>query len=93
MQHRAVVGGAGTGWGNLQTPQCSINGGNCPLYQGGSASTFAYQGKLGISYRATSSGFIFLEGGYLGTTAATVNNVSYDPLGLWRLNLGWRQRF
>lgn len=93
LSHWSPYIGAGIGWGNLTTPKCSIDGGNCPLYQGGSASTFAYQGKIGVSYRATSSGFIFLEGGYLGTTAATVNNVGYNPLGLWRLNLGWRQRF
>ena len=85
--------GAGIGWGNLSTPNCSINGGNCPLYQGGNAGVFAYQGKLGLAYRATQSGSIFLEGGYLGTSASNVNNVSYNPLGIWRLNLGWRQRF
>jgi hypothetical protein len=83
--------GVGVGWGNLSTPTCSIA--NCTLFQGGNASTFAYQGKIGVSYRATSSGFVFLEGGYLGTSPTTVQNVSYDPLGIWRINLGWRQRF
>lgn len=83
--------GAGIGWGNLSTPGCALA--NCNLYQSGNASTFAYQGKVGIAYRATQSGFLFLEGGYLGTSAATVQNVSYDPLGVWRVNLGWRQRF
>jgi len=82
--------GAGIGWGNLSTPSCATPG--CQSFSGGSASTFAYQGKVGISYRATNSGFVFLEGGYLGTTGSTVSTVSYDPFGTWRLNLGWRQR-
>jgi hypothetical protein len=82
--------GAGIGWGNLSTPSCAIA--SCTLFTGGSASTFAYQGKLGVAYRATDTGFVFLEGGYLGTTSASVNNVNYDPFGTWRLNLGWRQK-
>jgi hypothetical protein len=84
--------GAGIGWGNLSTPNCALAN-NCNLYEAGSASTFAYQGKIGVAYRATQTGFVFLEGGYLGTTSANVQNVSYDPLGIWRVNLGWRQRF
>lgn len=83
--------GAGIGWGNLSTPQCAIP--NCTTFSGGNASTFVYQAKLGLAYRATQSGFVFLEAGYLGTTATTVSNVSYDPLGAVRLNLGWLQRF
>jgi len=83
--------GAGIGWGNLSTPKCAIP--NCTTFSGGNASTFVYQAKLGLAYRATQSGFVFLEAGYLGTTATTVSNVSYDPLGAVRLNLGWRQRF
>lgn len=83
--------GAGIGWGNLSTPSCAIT--NCTTFSGGSASTFVYQGKVGVSYRATDSGFVFLEGGYLGTSSTTVANVDYDPFGAWRLNLGWRQRF
>lgn len=83
--------GAGIGWGNLSTPKCSIP--NCTSFNGGNASTFVYQGKLGFAYRATKNGFIFFEGGYIGTTSTTVSNVSYDPLGAVRLNLGWRQRF
>jgi opacity protein-like surface antigen len=83
--------GAGIGWGNLSTPGCAIS--SCTLFDSGSASTFAYQGKVGVSYRATDSGFVFLEGGYLGTTATTISNVDHDPFGTWRINLGWRQGF
>lgn len=86
--------GAGIGWGSLSTPGCAstVGGATCNAFNGGSSGGFAYQGKVGISYRATSSGFVFLEGGYLGLTSTTVENVNYDPLGTWRLNLGWRQR-
>jgi opacity protein-like surface antigen len=83
--------GAGVGWGNLSTPGCAIS--SCTLFDSGSASTFAYQGKVGVSYRATDRGFVFLEGGYLGTTATTISNVDHDPFGTWRINLGWRQGF
>jgi len=82
--------GAGIGWGNLSTPSCATPG--CSSFAGGSASTFAYQGKVGVAYRATNTGFAFLEGGYLGTTSANVSTVSWDPFGTWRINLGWRQK-
>jgi hypothetical protein len=83
--------GAGIGYGNLTTPGCALS--KCSTFQGGSAGGFAYQGKLGLSYRATDTGFLFLEGGYLGLTGTNIANVSYDSFGTWRLNLGWRQRF
>lgn len=82
--------GAGIGWGHLSTPGCATPG--CQSFSAGTASTFAYQAKLGVSYRATEAGFVFLEGGYLGTSSADVSTVSYDPFGAWRLNLGWRQK-
>jgi opacity protein-like surface antigen len=82
--------GAGIGLGNLSAPSCAIT--NCTTFSGGNGSTFAYQGKLGLSYRATTSGFAFLEGGYLGTSSSNIGSVNYDPFGTWRLNLGWRQK-
>lgn len=86
--------GVGIGWGDLSTPGCAstVGGASCNAFSSGSGGTFAYQAKIGVSYRATNSGFAFLEGGYLGTTSATVENVSYDPFGTWRINLGWRQK-
>lgn len=86
--------GAGIGWGSLSTPGCagSESGVNCNAFNGGSAGGFAYQGKIGLSFLATSSGSLFLEGSYLGMTGTTVENVNYNPFGTWRLNLGWRQR-
>ena len=82
--------GAGIGYGNLNIPDCSFSS-DC--YKGGSMSGFAYQGKVGLSYRATERGFAFLEGSYLGMTGNTVNSVDYDGFGGWRVNLGWRQGF
>lgn len=82
--------GGGIGWGSLSTPSCAIP--SCTLFQGGSADVFTYQGKAGLSYRATNNGFAFLEAGYLGTGATTVDNVNYDPFGTWRINIGWRQK-
>ena len=86
--------GGGLGLGYLSTPGCAatVAAGSCNTFSGGSSATLAYQLKLGVAYRATRSGFVFLEGGYLGTTAARVNNVNYDPFGTWRINLGWRQK-
>ena len=82
--------GGGIGYANLGTPSCSA--GDC--YSGGSAGAFAWQAKLGVAYRATERGSVFLEGGYLGATGSTtVDDVTFDGFGAWRLNLGWRQRF
>jgi opacity protein-like surface antigen len=82
--------GAGVGYANISTPACSA--GDC--YSGGSAGAFAWQAKLGVSYRATERGFAFLEGGYVGTAGnTTVDDVSFGSFGAWRVNLGWRQGF
>jgi len=82
--------GAGIGYGNLSIPDCSFSS-DC--YEGGSLSGFAYQGKVGVSYRATERGFAFLEGSYLGMTGSELNGVDYDNFGSWRVNVGWRQGF
>lgn len=82
--------GLGIGYANLSTPPCPA--GAC--YSGGSGGSLAWQAKLGVSYRATQSGSLFLEGGYLGTTDnITVDSVTFGSFGTWRVNLGWRQRF
>lgn len=82
--------GAGIGYANVSTPSCAF----ADCFSGGSADAFAWQAKLGVSYRATEQGFVFLEGGYLGTAAtSSVDNVGFDNFGAWRINLGWRQGF
>lgn len=82
--------GAGIGYGNLSVPDCSFSS-DC--FSGGSGGGFAYQGKLGLSYKATQQGFLFLEGAYTGFTGPTIDGVDFDNFGTWRVNLGWRQRF
>ncbi|MFO7629218.1 MAG: P44/Msp2 family outer membrane protein [Prochlorococcaceae cyanobacterium] len=82
--------GAGIGYANISTPDCSFGSG---CFEGGDASAFAYQGKVGVSYRASERGFAFLEGGYLGATGTVVDGVGFDNFGAWRLNIGWRQGF
>lgn len=81
--------GAGIGYANLKTPACSIA--NC--FSGGSTDGFAYQGKIGVSYRFAERSFGFVEGGYLGTTAGNVDGVNFDDFGTWRVNVGFRIGF
>ena len=82
--------GGGIGYGSLSIPDCSFS---TSCYNGGSMGGFAYQGKVGVSYRATERGFAFLEGGYLGLTSSNLNGVDFDNYGGWRVSLGWRQGF
>ena len=86
--------GAGIGLGSLNSPGCSLP--NCTLFNSGSDIGFAYQLKAGISYRTNETSRLFLELGYLGITGTSIgsgNSVDYDPFGVVRLNLGWRQSF
>lgn len=80
--------GAGIGYASISTPSCA----NPSCFENGNAGAFAYQGKAGITYRATNKIDVFVEGAYLGTTGFTVNTVSYDNLGSYRVTIGWRQR-
>lgn len=86
--------GAGIGLGTLNSPGCSLP--NCNLFSSGSDSGFAYQFKAGISYRTNETSRLFLELSYLGITGTSIgngNSVDYDPFGVFRVNLGWRQSF
>ena len=71
--------GAGIGYAKIGLPPC--NGDGC--FSGGSVNGFAYQGKVGVSYRATDQGFAFLEGGYLGSTGSRVDGIAFDNFGTW----------
>lgn len=81
--------GAGIGYANIGLPSCDGDG----CFSGGSVNGFAYQGKVGVSYRATDQGFAFLEGGYLGATGGSVDQVNFDNFGTWQVSIGWRQGF
>ena len=82
--------GGGIGYANITLPDCSFS---ADCFKGGSASGFAYQGKAGLSYRATERGFAFLEGAYTGATGPSIDGVDFGSVGGWRVNLGWRQGF
>jgi outer membrane protein W len=81
--------GAGVGYANISTPACSTDG----CFSGGSTGGFAYQGKAGISYRATQQGYAFVEGGYLGAAGGDIDSVDFDNFGTWQVSIGWRQGF
>jgi Surface antigen len=81
--------GAGIGYANIGLPSC--NGDGC--FSGGSVNGLAYQGKVGVSYRASEQGFAFLEGGYLGATGSSVDGIAFDNFGTWQVSIGWRQGF
>lgn len=82
--------GAGVGYGNLSIPSCAAA--NC--YSATSSGQFAWQAKAGLSYRATSKGFAFLEGGYLSAAGSTTSDsATFGSFGTWRVNVGWRQGF
>jgi len=81
--------GAGIGYANIGLPSCDGDG----CFSGGSVNGFAYQGKVGVSYRATEQGFAFLEGGYLGATGSSVDGIAFDNFGTWQVSIGWRQGF
>lgn len=80
--------GGGIGYANIGIPAYSNE-----CCDAGNAGAFAYQAKVGLSYRASERGFAFLEGGYLGLNGFQVDPVDYDGIGLWRVSLGWRQGF
>ena len=81
--------GAGIGYANIDAPACSSNA----CFTGGSSSGFAYQGKLGLSYRVAERSFAFLEGGYIGATSGTIDGIDFDNFGAWRVNVGFRLGF
>jgi OmpA-OmpF porin, OOP family len=82
--------GAGIGYANINAPACKGTG----CFSGGSTDGFAYQGKVGISYRFAERSFAFLEGGYLGATSgSSIDGVDFDNFGTWRLNVGFRIGF
>lgn len=81
--------GAGIGYANINTPACGRN--DC--FAGGSTNGFAYQGKLGLSYRVAERSFAFLEGGYMGATSGSIDGVDFDDFGAWRVNVGFRIGF
>lgn len=87
--------GVGIGYANVSTSDIKIalNDVVSISRSGGNAGTFAYQGKLGLSYEAVPKGTVYLEAAYLGTTGFSANGVNYDAVGATRVVVGWRQGF
>lgn len=81
--------GAGIGYANINVPSCRGSG----CFSGGSTGGFAYQGNVGLSYRVGDRSQAFVETGYLGSTSGSIDRVSFDSFGSWRVFLGWRQGF
>lgn len=82
--------GGGIGYSNVSTPNFST-----PAFNTGSANRglFGYQAKVGVSYAASRSTDLFLEGVYSGASGFSSNNVNYGSLNEWGAKIGARFRF
>jgi opacity protein-like surface antigen len=82
--------GGGIGYTNVGTPNFNIGS-----FNSGSANRglFGYQAKVGVSYAASRSTDLFLEGVYSGASGFSSNNVNYGSLNEWGAKLGVRFRF
>lgn len=86
--------GGGLGYTNIGWGAYSANVGGITLTQTpGSQGVFGYQAKLGVSYLASRSADVFVEGTYQGTTGFTAGEVNYGAIGSWGARLGARYRF
>ena len=94
--------GGGIGWTGVSVPAQNvsftgtINGETVTLPsegQGGSASAFGYQAKIGVSYLAAEQADVFLEGVYQGNTSVTIGKSSYGSINNFGVRAGLRYRF
>lgn len=91
--------GGGIGWTSVSIPtmpaSATVNGStyNNLTVDGGSASAFGYQAKLGVSYALSKPADIFGEVIYQGNTGVTINEVGYGPLNAFSVRAGARLRF
>ena len=90
--------GAGLGYTSVNLPSepatftSAIASGSKNI-DSGSASSFGYLAKLGVSYAAAKSTDIYVEGIYQGNTGVTINEVQVDPLNTFSARAGLRFRF
>jgi opacity protein-like surface antigen len=82
--------GGGIGYTNYSFGSGSLDG---VSYGGTNVGTFAYQGKVGVSYAMSHQADLFLEGVYQGGSSFSIGNESYGPLNSWGGRLGLRWRF
>ena len=94
--------GGGLGWTNVNVPELpmTVSGtlAGTPFTQnltaaGGSASALGYQAKVGVSYLASKTTDVFLEGTYQGNTSVTIGNASIGALNDFGVRAGLRYRF
>ena len=85
----AGIGYTNIGWGAYSATVNGITLAQIP----GSRGVFGYQAKLGVSYLASRSSDVFVEGTYQGTTGFTAGEVNYGAIGSWGARLGARHRF
>lgn len=86
--------GGGLGYTNVSWGSYNASAGGLTLSQSsGGQGVLGYQGKVGVSYRASKEADVFLEATYQGTAGFSVESVSYDPLSSWGARLGARYRF
>jgi opacity protein-like surface antigen len=82
--------GGGVGYTNLSTPSISTPLGRT---SGDNQGLFGYQAKVGVTYAASRSTDVFLEGVYQGATSFDGSDVNYGSTNNWGAKLGARFRF
>jgi len=91
--------GAGIGWTGVSIPSmpasATVNGANTNnlTIDGGSASAFGYQAKIGVSYAVSKPADVFAEAIYQGSTGVTINELSIGALNAFSARAGVRYRF
>ena len=86
--------GGGLGYTNIGWGAFTARANNVTVgFNSGSQGVLGYQGKVGVSYLASKTTDLFVEGTYQGTTGFTVDSVNYDPLSSWGARIGARYRF
>ena len=86
--------GGGLGYTNIGWGAFTARANNVAVgFNSGSQGVLGYQGKVGVSYLASKTTDLFVEGTYQGTTGFTVDSVNYDPLSSWGARIGARYRF
>ena len=91
--------GAGIGYTGVSIPtmpaSLTVNGStfNNLTVNGGSASAFGYQAKIGVSYAVSKPADVFGEVIYQGNTGVTINEVGYGALNAFSVRAGARLRF
>lgn len=96
--------GGGLGWTNVSTSDMiydynvSLKSGGRSVgtskVSGGSGNAFGYQAKIGVSYIASKSADLFVEGNYQGNTSLNFGNgTTFGGINSFGVKAGFRYRF